>query len=94
LAMAFADDLGDASALTESDKALCRLAAALTVQGEAMQAAIVRQEAVDEEQLVRVTNSLTRTIAKLRTKRKPVGNASADLRSYLAAKAAVGEVAA
>jgi hypothetical protein len=59
------------AAQTEPVMALIRQAAGLTVQAEGMQAAIVRGEAIDVEQLVRVTNALARTLNALRSRRKP-----------------------
>lgn len=87
LAIALADDLGGVDHLGEADKALVRQAAALTVKSEAMQAAIVNGDAVDDEQLVRVTNALTRALTTIRrkTKAKPPGPNLAD---YLEGRAA------
>jgi hypothetical protein len=52
------------------EQALCRQAAALTVRSEAMQAALVNGEPVDDEQLTRVTHALARTVAALRRRRR------------------------
>lgn len=56
--------------MTEPMRALVRQAAAVTVEAEKMQAAIVRGDAVDTEQLVRVTNTLARLMNLLKTKAK------------------------
>lgn len=53
------------SGLTEGQMAPIRLAAALTVQSEAMQAAIVRGERVDREELTRLANAQTRALRAL-----------------------------
>jgi hypothetical protein len=65
LCLSFADDLGGAAGLTESQRALVRQAAALTVQSEKLQGAMLRGEAIDDEQMTRVANSLSRTLARL-----------------------------
>ena len=88
LAVAFADELGGEAALSEPDKAAVRLAAALTVHSEDLQAKIVRGEAVDEEQLTRITNTVGRALAGLRKKRVTRSAGGPDLKSYLAERAA------
>ncbi|KAA1174652.1 hypothetical protein FP026_29650 [Rhizobium tropici] len=70
LAMSFADELGGADKLTESETALVKQAAALTVRSEELQAALVRGEKVNEVEITRLTNAVTRTLAALR---KPKG---------------------
>ena len=82
--MSFADELGGEAALCEADKAMVRLAAAMTVQSETLQASIVRGDAVDQEQFVRVTNSLTRALGKIRQKGSPAPAPA--LRDYLASR--------
>jgi hypothetical protein len=47
LAASLADDLGGASTLTEAQRALVRQAAAMIVQSERLQSAILRGELVD-----------------------------------------------
>jgi hypothetical protein len=69
LCMSFADDLGGAAGLTESQRALVRQAAALTVQSEKLQGALLRGEDVSDEQMTRVANSLSRTLQRLGRKR-------------------------
>jgi hypothetical protein len=76
LAMAFADDLGGQNKLNESERALVRQAAASVVASEKLQAALVRGDDVDPEQLVRLTNSTARLLGKLgvdRPRPKPAG---------------------
>src|ERR1700751_4347428 len=58
LSMSYADDCGGASALTESQRALGRQAAALTVQSENLQAALLRGEAIDDERMTVIANTL------------------------------------
>jgi hypothetical protein len=66
----FTAELGGEGIMTEPMRALVRQAAAVTVEAEKMQAAIVRGDAVDTEQLVRVTNTLARLMNLLKTKAK------------------------
>jgi hypothetical protein len=63
--LSFADDLGGAAGLTETQRALVRQAAALTVQSEALQGAMIRGESIDDEQMTRVSNALSRTLGRL-----------------------------
>ena len=84
LCTAFANDLGGESVLREADKALVRQAAALTVRSEEMQAALVRGDDIDDEQLTRLMNVASRTLAALR-QRKPA-KAKAGLHDYLASR--------
>jgi hypothetical protein len=65
LAMSFADDCGGAAGLTESQRTLVAQAAALTMQNERLQGAMLRGETVDVEQQTRVANSLGRTLSRL-----------------------------
>ncbi|WP_245463956.1 hypothetical protein [Rhizobium sp. NXC24] len=69
--MSFADDLGGADGLTEPQRALVRQLAAVTVESEKLQSAIVRGEAVDHETLVRLTNLHARLLKQLGV--KPTG---------------------
>lgn len=74
LAMAFADEMGGASNLSESEQALVKQAAALTVRSEELQAALIRGERVNEVEITRLSNAVTRTLAALR---KPKGSQKA-----------------
>jgi hypothetical protein len=65
LCFSFADDCGGAATLTEVQRALVRQAAALTVQSEKLQGAMIRGEAVSDEQMTRVANALSRTLHRL-----------------------------
>jgi trimethylamine:corrinoid methyltransferase-like protein len=70
LAASLADDLGGASSLTEAQRALVRQAAAMLVQSERLQSAVVRGELVDVEQLTRLANAATRILTRLGVKRE------------------------
>jgi hypothetical protein len=69
LCFSFSDDCGGAASLTEAQRALIRQAAALTVQSEKLQSAMIRGEAIDDEQMTGVANSLSRTLQRLGRKR-------------------------
>ena len=71
LCISFAAPIGGFGDIAEHDVALVRHAAALTMQSEGMQRAAVRGEPLDAEQLVRVTNALTRTLNALSARHKP-----------------------
>jgi hypothetical protein len=72
LCQSLADDLGGAASLTTAQTALVRQAAAMLVQSEAFQSAILNGEIVDSEQLVRLSNSAVRILSRLGLKRKAV----------------------
>jgi hypothetical protein len=65
VAMALADDHGGPDALDEPTRVLIRQAAGLTVEAENMQRSIARGEAVNHENLVRLSNVLGRTLQRL-----------------------------
>jgi hypothetical protein len=69
-------------ALNEGQRAIVSQAAALTLQSERMNGAILRGELVDTEQLVRISNVLSRSLAQIREWAKPKGKPS--LQDYLA----------
>lgn len=56
----FSDEIGGASPLSEARMAMVRQLAGVILQAEIMQAAIVRGDTVDAEQLVRVANLQSR----------------------------------
>lgn len=70
LTMSLADDLGGAAGLTEAQRALVRQAAAMIVQSERLQSAVLRGELVDCEQLTRLANAATCILARLGIKRR------------------------
>ena len=69
LAVSLADDLGGAASLTEAQRALVRQGAAMIVQSEKLQGAVLRGELVDVEQLTRLANAATRILTRLGIKR-------------------------
>ena len=71
LVAAYAADLGGFAELSEAERSLVREAASSALASEGLQAAVVRGEIVDIEQLVRLSNSTTRLVAKLVALRKP-----------------------
>ena len=86
LTISLADDLGGAAGLSEAQRALVRQAAAMIVQSEALQAAVLRGELVDVEQLTRLANAATRILTRLGIKRRPY-NPTPSLHDYLAGAA-------
>ena len=86
VAIALADDLGGQDTLDEASKVLVRQAAALTVQTETMHSKVVAGEVVDDEQLTRLSNALSRTLQRLGRKRAPKGAPS--LKDYIESKRA------
>ncbi|SHF60540.1 hypothetical protein SAMN02745157_2524 [Kaistia soli DSM 19436] len=86
----FTGELGGEGIMTEPMRALVRQAAAVTVEAEKMQAAIVRGDPVDTEQLVRVTNTLARLMNLLKTKAKAAkAGQRTELSEYLRNRAAI-----
>ena len=86
LAMSFGDDLGGAAVLTEAQRALVFQAAALVVQSEALNGAMIRGESVDVEQQTRVANALGRTLNRLGIRKRP--SPAPTIAEYLAARKA------
>jgi hypothetical protein len=64
---AFTTDMGDK--LSNADVALVRQAAAMTVRAEQAQAALLNGQAVDDDQLVRLSNAATRILTVLGAQR-------------------------
>ena len=60
----------------------------MVVRSEEMQAAIVRGEAVNDEELTRHANAVTRILNALRRKSKQPHAAAPNLQDYLATKRA------
>ena len=67
----FSADLGGLSNLTEAERGLVRQAAALTLQAEALQGAVIRGEPVNPDELIRLTSEARRTLASIRKREKP-----------------------
>jgi hypothetical protein len=65
LVASYTSDLGGPDKLTEAQRTLVTQAATLQVQAERMQAAVLRSEPVDAEQLTRLANAATRCFARL-----------------------------
>ena len=84
LAMSFADDLGGADKLTEAQRTLIAQAATLQVQSERVQAAVLRGEVIDVEQLTRLANAAMRILSRLGLKRER-RDTTPTLDEYLAA---------
>jgi hypothetical protein len=63
LALAFETELG--GNLNTAETALVKLAAATVVRSEQFQAAIINGEQIDDAELVRLTNTATRTLREL-----------------------------
>jgi hypothetical protein len=79
-------EAGIGGVLTEADRVLIRQAAALTVQAERQQAAIVNGEAVDADELVRLANAVARTLAAVTRKQRRGQHNGPTLAEYLAGK--------
>jgi hypothetical protein len=84
LAVSLADDLGGAASLTEAQRALVRQGAAMIVQSEKLQGAVLRGELVNVEQLTRLANAATRILVRLGIKRER-RDPTPSLDEYLAA---------
>jgi hypothetical protein len=75
--------------VTEVERDLIRQAAGLTLRAEQLQGAIVRGEAVDNDELIRLSSTAKRLLEAIRAKaakNKPTGAAA--LQEYVARKAA------
>ena len=75
--------------VSEVERDLIRQAAGLVVRGEQMQAALIRGEPVNNDELVRISSTAKRLLETIRAKadkRKP--NGAAALQDFLARKAA------
>lgn len=84
VAMALADDHGGPDALDEPTRVLIRQAAGLTVEAENMQRRIARGEAVDHEDLVRITRVLAMLLHRLGIKK--AAKPRPTIQEYLAAR--------
>jgi hypothetical protein len=71
LVASYTSDLGGPAKLTEAQRTLVTQAATLQVQAERMQAAVIRGEPVDAEQLTRLANAATRCLARLGMRAAP-----------------------
>jgi hypothetical protein len=84
LVISYADDLGGANKLTEAQRTLIAQAATLQVQSERVQAAVLRGDVVDVEQLTRLANAAMRILTRLGLKRER-RDLTPSLDDYLAA---------
>jgi hypothetical protein len=85
LVHAYANDVGGVETLTEAQRALVTQAASVQTSAERLQSRIVKGEAVDGEELTRLSNVLARLLAAIGMRKgngKPSDGASA-LHSYL-----------
>jgi len=85
LLQSFSADLGGMAALSESERGLVRQAASLIMRAEQLQSAIVRGEQVDPDELIRLTNTVRRTLAAIAKREKPK---PPNLGEYLASRGA------
>jgi hypothetical protein len=91
LQISYADDCGGEATLSEAQRTLIAQTATLQVQAERVQAAVLRGDVVDTEQLTRLANSVARNLVRLGIKRT-VRDTTPTLAEYLAANH--GEAAA
>jgi len=82
----FASDLGGEESLTAAERALVRQAAAMTMQAEGAQAALLSGDTVDADGMVRLSNASARLLSALGAQRRK-RTAPPDVRAYLASKA-------
>lgn len=83
LMSSFAAGLGGIDALSESELALVRQAASVTMRAEELQSAIARGEAVDPDELIRLSNTSRRLLSGLKRREAPK---TKTLSEHLAAK--------
>jgi hypothetical protein len=81
----FSRDLGGVDRLSEAEQSLIRQAASLTMRGEQLQAAIVRGEAVDPDELIRLSNTARRCLEGIQRREQP----KPSLAEHLAKRGAV-----
>jgi hypothetical protein len=75
-------------ALSTTDLALIRQAASLTVRCEQMQSAVIRNEPIDEDMLIRLSSECRRILASLRKRTAKREPATPTLAEHLAKRAA------
>jgi len=81
----FSRDLGGVDRLSEAEQSLIRQAASLTMRGEQLQAAIVRGEVVDPDELIRLSNTARRCLEGIQRREQP----KPSLAEHLAKRGAV-----
>lgn len=67
----FSRDLGGLNRLSESEQSLIRQAASLTMRAEQLQAAIVKGEPVDPDELIRLSNTARRCLEGIQKREQP-----------------------
>jgi hypothetical protein len=86
LIQSYTDEIG--TALSESEMALVRQAAALTMQAETMQADIVNGLAIDADQLIRISGTAKRLLGAISAKASARKPNTPSLQDHLARRAA------
>jgi hypothetical protein len=71
LVESFSRDLGGVDRLSEAEQSLIRQAASLTMRGEQLQAAIVKGEPVDPDELIRLSNTARRCLEGIQKREQP-----------------------
>lgn len=84
----FANELGGTNQLTTAEQGLLRQAATLTLRAEQLAAAVVRGEAVDGDELIRLSGEARRILTSLRKRAGASPTTHIPLRDQLAAEAA------
>jgi hypothetical protein len=74
--------------LTEVERGLVKQAAALTLRAEQMQAAIVRGEPIDNDQLIRISGTAKRILGAIGDKASKRRPAAPTLQDHIAKRAA------
>lgn len=67
----FGRDLGGLHRLSEAEQSLVRQAASVTMRAEQLQAAIVKGERVDPDELIRLTNTARRCLEGIQKRETP-----------------------
>lgn len=67
----FSRDMGGIERLSEAEQTLVRQAASLTMRGEQLQAAIVKGEPVDPDELIRLSNTARRCLEAVQRREQP-----------------------
>lgn len=85
----FTEELGGDAIMSEPMRAMVKQAAAVTIEAERIQGAILRGEEINSDELVRVSNVLQRLMNGLKTKSKTArAGQRTELSEYLRTKAA------
>ena len=82
----FSRDLGGVDQLSEAEMSLVRASASLTLKSEQLQAAIIRGEPVDPDELVRLSSEARRCLERIQKREKPKADRLTD---YLAKRGKV-----